>query len=709
MGDRAMSDAQHAVPPLRGMASERPAGARRGIPADAVERLMMRIRLRAQLRVLWLRTLWRRETDRETQRVVTHAQVDAALEGWDTPEAEAAFRLGFPAARQAVEALAGVEDAMAADGTDRLGRLASLFALTQPEIDLLQACLAASLDPALARVFAYLQDVATRCYVTEELAAQLFGHGPSAVLDADSALRRWQLVAEEPVAPGEPPALVCDPLVRAGILGGHHLDEALGGVARPHAAPAQPLPRWPVDETAARIERILATAGRARVVVRGTPGSGRRTLAASIASRLGLRLLVVDADAIDDEAWPRLFVRAQRQAFLDRCALAWTGERLTHRPWPRPVTPFPVQFAIVEPGQTVLPAGDAVEETVSTPALSLAERETMLRRLVPGAEAWPDGAVPMLAARHRLVIGEIAGLAAHRPAGADEAAAHVRRTHRHRLGEVAQWIECSFSNDDLVLPASLREAIDDLVFEARTRAQVWEDEAARRLFPQGRGLLALLAGPPGTGKTMTAQTVAVSLGLDLFRISLSEVVSKYVGETSKNLQRVFARAEEMDAVLLFDEADALFSRRTEIKDAHDRYANTDTNHLLQAVEAYGGVALLATNRKSNIDAAFLRRIRYVLDIPKPGPAERAELWRRLVGELAGRETAMHLASPLHRLADSVEATGAQIKYAVLSALFAAKRDGGPVGMIHILRGLERELIKEGRALSERERDRLCAP
>ena len=273
MGGRAMTDAQHAVPPLRGMTSEGPAGGRARNPADAIERLTLRIRLRAQLRVLWLRTLWRRETDRETQRVVSHAQVDAALEGWDTPEAEAAFRLGFPAARQAVEALARVEAAMEADRTDRLGKLASLFALTRPEVDLLQACLAASLDPALARVFAYLQDVATRSYVTEELAAQLFDHGPSAVLDAGSALRRWQLVTEEPVAAGEPPALLCDPLIRAWMLGGHHLDEALVGVAGPHAAPAQPLPRWPVDETAARIERILATAGRARVVVRERPAA----------------------------------------------------------------------------------------------------------------------------------------------------------------------------------------------------------------------------------------------------------------------------------------------------------------------------------------------------------------------------------------------------------------------------------------------------
>jgi adenylate kinase family enzyme len=704
MGGRAMTEAQYAVPPLRDPAAH----VASDIPIDPIERMLMRVRLRAQLRVLWLRTLWRRENDLETRRIVSHAQVDAVLEGWDTTEAEAAFRHGFPAARAAADQLGRVEAAMRADATSRLKTLVGLFALTAPEIDLLEACLAASLDPALARVFAYLQDVASRTYVTEELTARLYGHGRTAVLDADSALRRWHLVTEEAVAPGEPVALACDPLIRAWVLGGHHLDEALVGAARP-AQPADPMPCWPLEDAVRRVERVLAYAGRVRLLVRGTPGSGRRTLAASIASRLGLRLLVVDSDACDDDGWPRLFLRAQRQAFLDRCALAWTGERPARLRCPRSVTPFPVQFMIVEAGQELPPAGDAVDETIVVPPLSLTERETALRQLVPEADSWAKPAVTALAARHRLTIGEIAALAQQRPTDPEEAARRVREAARHRLGDIARWVECPFTTDDLVLPASLRQAIDDLVFEAGARAQVWEEGAARRLFPQGRGLFALLAGPPGTGKTMAAQTIAAALRLDLFRISLSEVVSKYVGETSKNLQRVFARAEEMDAVLLFDEADALFSRRTEVKDAHDRYANTDTNHLLQAVEAYGGVALLTTNRKANIDPAFLRRIRYVLDFPKPGAVERAELWQRLVSELAGTETAARLAPALDRLADSVEATGAQIKYAVLTALFAARRDGGEVAVAHLLRGLERELLKEGRALTERDHKRLSAP
>jgi adenylate kinase family enzyme len=703
-----VTDARHAAPPLRGMAANGTVSLPQEIPADPVERVLMRIRLRAILRVMWLRTLWRRESDREAERTVGHEQVDAALEGWDAPDAEAEFRRGFPAARATAEALARVEAAMQADETSRLKSLAGLFALTRPEIDLLEACLAASLDPSLARVFAYLQDVATRTWVTEELAAGLFGHDRRAILDAGSALRRWRLVSEEQVAPGEPAALACDPLIRAWILGGLHLDEALVGAARPRS-PADPLPRWPVEETAVRAERLLASGARLRLIVRGTPGSGRRSLAAAIASRLGLRLLEVDSDASDDQGWPQLFLRAQRQAYLDRGALAWTGERILRARWPRSVPLFPVQFLIAEPGDGAPPSCEAIDEALAMPALTLAERESVLRRMVPGADGWPEGTAAALAARHRLTVGEIAALARQQPSTPEQASAHLRVAIRYRLGDTAQWVECPFTSGDLVLPVSLRQAIDDFVFEAGARARIWEESAARRLFPQGRGLLALLAGPPGTGKTMAAQTIAATLGLDLFRISLSEVVSKYVGETSKNLQRVFARAEEMDAVLLFDEADALFSRRTEVKDAHDRYANTDTNHLLQAVESYGGVALLATNRKANIDPAFLRRIRYVLDFPKPGAIERAELWRRLVGELAGHEAAGRLSSGLGRLAESIEATGAQIKFAVLSALFAARRDGAPVGMHHLLRGLERELIKEGRALSERDRERLGAP
>ncbi|MDL1901450.1 ATP-binding protein, partial [Anaerolineae bacterium CFX9] len=261
--------------------------------------------------------------------------------------------------------------------------------------------------------------------------------------------------------------------------------------------------------------------------------------------------------------------------------------------------------------------------------------------------------------------------------------------------------------DDLVVSESLRDQLRDYVYEARERAALWEQHAeARRLFPQGRGLAALFSGPPGTGKTMAAQVIAAELGLELFRIDLSTVISKYVGETAYNLQKILVRAKDMDAVLFFDEADALYARRTEVRDAHDRYANTDTNHLLQAIEAYDGLAILATNRKSAIDPAFLRRLRYVMEFSKPDAGQRWELWLRMIGALAGEDALRPLQPVIEKFAAELELTGAQIKFAVLSALFTARREERPLSTEHLLRGLDRELSKEGRALNERERARL---
>jgi SpoVK/Ycf46/Vps4 family AAA+-type ATPase len=267
---------------------------------------------------------------------------------------------------------------------------------------------------------------------------------------------------------------------------------------------------------------------------------------------------------------------------------------------------------------------------------------------------------------------------------------------------------------DLVVQRQVSEVLRDFIYEAEERSALWAKDNIRRLFPQGRSLMALLSGPSGTGKTMSAQVIAAELGLDLFRIDLAAVVSKYVGETSRNLQRILSRARHMDVVLLFDEADALLGRRTEIKDAHDRFANTDTNYLLQALESdYQGIALLSTNRKENIDDAFLRRVRYLIEFPKPDAGQRLILWRKFIAELAGIETlsdtnneSQSLHDGLQIIAGGIELTGAQIKYAVLAALFAARRDRQFLQLRHLLRGVDRELMKTGRVLTERERERL---
>jgi SpoVK/Ycf46/Vps4 family AAA+-type ATPase len=184
------------------------------------------------------------------------------------------------------------------------------------------------------------------------------------------------------------------------------------------------------------------------------------------------------------------------------------------------------------------------------------------------------------------------------------------------------------------------------------------------------------------------------------------VISKYIGETAKNLDKIFSRASRMNAVLLFDEADALFAKRTDVKDSHDRYANTDTNYLLQLLEDYQGLALLATNKKNNIDPAFTRRIRYVFEFRRPDALQRRTIWRRILNELLGAEVLRGLESTIAVLAEVVEISGAQIKNAVLASVFVARRRRRPVGIEELMRGIDRELSKEGRGLSDRERERL---
>ena len=316
----------------------------------------------------------------------------------------------------------------------------------------------------------------------------------------------------------------------------------------------------------------------------------------------------------------------------------------------------------------------------------------------------PD--VEVLARRYRLTPAGLRGVGARAPATPAAAAACARAASRHGLDGLAQPLEAPFGWDDLVVPERLGDALHDLVYEAEARPALWEEPGARRLFPQGRGLLALFHGPPGTGKTMAAQVVAAALGLELLRIDLARVVSKYVGETSQNLDRILTRAAHLDAVLLWDEADALFGRRTEVKDAQDRFANTDTAYLLQAIEDYPGLALLTSNRRANIDPAFVRRLRFVLEFERPDAAARGRLWARLCDELLGADAARALALDLESLARQLELTGAQIKGALLTARLAARRGGAAPTAEHLLRGVERELNKEGRGLSDRDREGL---
>jgi AAA+ superfamily predicted ATPase len=670
--------------------------------ASVLELVLMRVRLRARRRAAWLAHLWGHPIA-ETL-ASADGSLQACLDDRDTPEAESAWFDSAEEIQPLNDMLRTVEQAMAGQAGAGLQQFAEMFSLSQPEMDLLQTCLPPAVDPAFATVYGYLQHHPSHNYPTEPLAARLFDHGRRSMWSPACPLAAWSFVTAGDATAGEPAAVAVDPIVVAWLQGELRIDAALAGLIR-MVQPRKLLDSWPVDEAVRLIQQALDRESAVRVLVVGPPSSGRRTFAAAVASQFRIQTLGVDTGQIADGDWREVFMRAQRLARLGGTALVWHGSGL-HRMWPSAVAPGPIQFVACDVGEVVPACGQVIDHRIELPGTTMDERRVLWKGTIPESSAWPASGFETLVERYRLSAGDIVSVSRHGPASAREAAAFARELTRHHLGDLARLLDCPFTWDDLVLMDRLREALEDFAFEARDRAAFWESPNARRLFPRGTGLVALFSGPPGTGKTMAAQVIAADLELDLFRVDLASVVSKYIGETAKHLAQIFARAARMNAVLLFDEADALFSKRTEVKDSHDRYANADTSYLLQLLEEYRGIVILASNKKQNIDPAFVRRVRYVFEFPRPDTPERRRIWRHVIAELKGPETLSRLAATIETLAANVDVSGAQIKNAVLASLFVARRGREPLAMTHLLRGVERELSKEGRALSTRERERL---
>jgi SpoVK/Ycf46/Vps4 family AAA+-type ATPase len=342
---------------------------------------------------------------------------------------------------------------------------------------------------------------------------------------------------------------------------------------------------------------------------------------------------------------------------------------------------------------------------VDVPVLGAQERRGLLadHLLRVGAEVGPEtlGAHvslgPPQLARAVRVAQRVAGLDGG-TVGREALRVGVRTQNAAGLERLARRIEPEVGWEDLVLAPGVRRALQELAARARNRDQVLVDWRMRRGGGRGRGVTALFAGDSGTGKTMAAEVIARDLGLDLYTVNLATVVDKYVGETEKNLERIFAEAGGVNAVLFFDEADAIFGKRSEVRDAHDRYANIESAYLLQRLETFDGLAVLATNLRANIDEAFTRRLDAIVDFPPPTAELRERLWRAC------------LAAPLPVADDvdvgfcaaSFELTGGNIRSAATTAAYLAAESGGPVTMAQVVGAVEQEYRKLGRLVLEKE-------
>ena len=665
-------------------------------PARAIEipdepRWLAEVRLRAYRRTLWLRRLWAEHPYAgEHLLAISHSEVDRALASpAEAAEAERAFYRSDERAAAASAEIAALGDR---PGDARLRHLVGTLGLSVADAALFALAAAGALNPAMARVFGYLLDGTEAGYPTPALAASLFdlhGHPPPG---PGSALVRWLLA--EPVVTG-PDAFGCatgwrpDALLLPTLAGSspHWSNGTIGRQAEPPPGPV--LHPEALDEIVRFVQALGPGGLPVEIELVGPAGSGRTALAAQAAARLGSRLLAVDAAALARSADPQAAaIREARRGRLDGSVLAWEHtDALPAGLWDA-IPQAPLTFRSVTAPAPGIP-GLVLRRSVRCGPIGRRERVALWSSLTAAP-------APTAVTEWALRPAEICLAVQAASAGDDEVGEVCRRLLMAGTPELLSPLPLPFTWSDLVLLPSVDAHLREFERQAAERGRVLDDWCFSRLTSLGRGTTALFAGPSGTGKTMAAQVLARSLGLDLYRVDLAGLVSKYIGETEKHLRTVFEACERAPVLLLFDEADALFGKRTAVTDAHDRYANIEIDYVLQRMEQFDGVAVLATNRKGDLDTAFIRRLRFIIDFAPPGVSEREQLWRlALEGacDADGRPVVGDL--DWGGLARQLDLTGAGIKSAALAAAFLARGEGGPIAEHHILQAARRELAKEG--------------
>lgn len=345
--------------------------------------------------------------------------------------------------------------------------------------------------------------------------------------------------------------------------------------------------------------------------------------------------------------------------------------------------------------QTSTPTGDTILITLEIPDTDEDQRLILWKHALSGLKLSEDIDPSEMAAKFRFTPGQIAGAsvrAAELSAGGTVSAELLHECCYAQvvvgLNTLASPIKPAYSWEDLVLPPAEIQLLKNALTHVKYRHKVYTEWGFSKKAAYGRGLSILFSGPPGTGKTMAAQVITNQLHMKLFKVQLSQVISKYIGETEKNLRRVFSEAKEANCVLFFDETDALFGKRSEVKDSHDRHANIETAYLLQQMEEYDGVVLMATNLLQNIDEAFMRRISFVIAFPFPDVPTRKLLWKKMLDAKAPTENV-----DWDFLAENFKMAGGNIKNCIIHAAFLAASEGKPIGMRHLLTGIVNEQRK----------------
>jgi AAA+ superfamily predicted ATPase len=620
--------------------------------------------------------------------------------------------------------LAAVERAIAKQPAGRAAELAARLGLDSEELDLLWTAVAVAVDPQVLPHAVVLGgpdarrglSLATYALIGEldarrarRLAERLVRAHPL----LEDHLLGWASEAQSPAAR----PLVAAPRTISWLAGSDQPDPAMAGAGAVVEVLADPALDARQREAAAALPRILTAQPAPLVVVEGAAGSGRRTAIATVAAALGRAVVALDLRRLPREpaALEAGLIGLRREcrlrdaiplvADIDQLAEGSADPAIALRALARFADALPGPFAATasQPGLELPTTRPLARVRWSTP--DIATRTTLWQRALGRDAAAVGEALDGVAIRYRLGAGGIGRAVASARllvGGAPVTAAHlvegVRTNIAERLGDLALRQEVQQTWDDLVLAPDILDQVKALTARVRHAHRVLEQWGFGEKLPRGQGVAALFSGPPGTGKTMVAGLIARELDLELYQVDLSKVVSKWVGETEKQLGRIFEAADAGHALLLFDEADALFAKRTEVKSSNDRYANLEVNYLLQRIESFGGVTILTTNLDASIDPALRRRLAANIVFWPPDHDERVRLWRGVLA--AGAPVAGDV--DLEALAASFgEMTGANIRNAVLAAAFLAAAEDGPITQARLERAARGEYASMGRVLDSR--------
>ncbi len=697
-----------------------------------------RIDLRLRLQVVRMRQRNGLSPDDEFRGLyISEEEIDAliandasqtnSVDSGNSPQAAALSKLEEEIAARKAESLASGVNL-------RLCELADLFGLNDFEIDTLLICLLPEIDTKYERLFGYLHDDVTRKRASVSLVLQcLLERLDERIMARRAFLPRSPLMVnhflrmEDDSSAKSPPLLVreikIEDRIAGYLMGSDQADSRLSAFTCLNH-PGISLGDMVLSDTTHRQLMTLASDSfddSARVtLMEGIGGTGKKSAAEALCRSWNLPLLMVNTANLLAEggSLTTFYELIFREAKLQRSALCWErfdlllSEDRNLKPgsetFIRGLNDFRLPVFITSekawhPGSAL---GDKAFVHIEFDLPSYANRKQLWEVYLNGQAAKEtETEMDEVSDKFRFTPGQIKDASATAQYLASSRGERIstpdlytacRVTSNQRLGNLARKIQPKYTWQDIVLPADQMAQLNEIADHVKYRHVVFSEWNFEKKVSLGKGMNVLFAGPSGTGKTMAAEIVAHELGLDLYKIDLSTVVSKYIGETEKNLDRIFTEAQGSNAILFFDEADAIFGKRSEVKDSHDRYANIEIAYLLQKMEEYEGISILATNLRKNLDEAFARRMHFSIEFPLPEEPDRLSIWRGVFPE----EAPVADNVDLQFMARQFRVTGGNIKNIAFAAAFLSASDGGTIGIEHLIRATRREYQKMGRLCTE---------